>query len=56
MRQFVDLLKVLLIPIYLGIGYVSVRAQPSTSVTPPSQTTDPFFLTRAKNLARQAAE
>ncbi len=56
MRQFVDLLKVLLIPIYLGIGYVSVRAQPSTSVTPPSKATDPFFLTRAKNLARQAAE
>ncbi|WP_299488247.1 hypothetical protein [Acaryochloris sp. IP29b_bin.137] len=55
MQQFVGLSKVLLIPFCLGIGPVSVYAQPS-SINPPSQAADPFFLTRAKNLARQAAE
>lgn len=56
MRQFVAFSKVLLLPLCLGIGQVAVYAQSSPSVTPPPQATDPFFLTRAKNLARQAAE
>ncbi len=55
MRQFVAVSQVLLFPICLGIGQVAVYAQPSPSVTPP-KAADPFFLTRAKNLARQAAE
>ncbi|KAI9134625.1 hypothetical protein [Acaryochloris sp. CCMEE 5410] len=56
MRQFVAFSQVLLLPMCLGIGQVSVHAQSSPSITPPPKAADPFFLTRAKNLARQAAE
>lgn len=56
MRQFVTFSQVLLLPMCLGIGQIAVHAQSPPSTTPPPKAADPFFLTRAKNLARQAAE
>ena len=53
MRQFVPSL-VLIVPLMLGGSLAD--AQPSSPVPSPSKPADPFFLTRAKNLARQAAE
>lgn len=53
MRQFVPSL-VLMIPMILGGS--PVDAQTSSPITSPSKPSDPFFLTRAKNLARQSAE
>ena len=56
MRQFMTISKALLLPLFLGMGQVSVYAQSSPNLSAPPAAANPFFLTRAKNLARQAAE
>ena len=54
MRQHFIPATILVLPLLLGGP--SVFAQQPGSVAKPASVTDPFFLTRAKNLARQAAE
>jgi|GEM_PF-558347 len=56
MSQFVDHAWGLLIPICLGMGGLPAYAQVSNPPVESTKVADPFFLTRAKNLARQAAE